>query len=181
MVNKNWNQPNGKTIPFEWYQISSKTQLYNNKIGGNNNMYFHGFRGNMELTDSLLKIVRKNNGGEHSIPLSQIVSVIVKKPGLTSNGLIHIQTVASQGTSNSKSKIEYGMDMNTIFFTKSSYQDALIFKDAIENAISKQTQNPTPPAQSDLTSQLKELKELVEQGLISEDDYEKKKQSLLGL
>ena len=42
MVNKNWNQPNGKTIPFEWYQISSKTQLYNNKIGGNNNMYFHG-------------------------------------------------------------------------------------------------------------------------------------------
>ncbi len=66
-------------------------------------MYFSGFRGSMELTDSLLKIDRKGEG-EHSIPLSQIVSVIVMKPGLTSNGLIHIQTVASQGTSASKNK-----------------------------------------------------------------------------
>ncbi|MCM1221219.1 MAG: SHOCT domain-containing protein [Lachnospiraceae bacterium] len=141
----------------------------------------------MELTNSLLKIDRKGNEGEHSIPLSQIVSVFIKKPGLTSNGLIHIQTVASLGTPAAKAKIEYGMDMNTIFFTKSSYQEALNFKDAIENAISSQTWNSTPTTQSapekqsDLTSQLKELKCLVEQGLISEDDYEKKKQSLLGL
>lgn len=143
-------------------------------------MYFSGFRGSMELTDSLLKIDRKGEG-EHSIPLSQIVSVIVMKPGLTSNGLIHIQTVASQGTSASKTKIEYGMDMNTVFFTKSSYQEALSFKDSIENAISKQNESPAPAEPTSLTSQLKELKELVEQGLISEDDYEKKKNSLLGL
>lgn len=78
-------------------------------------MYFSGYRGNMELTDALLKIDRKGEG-EHSIPLSQIVSVIVKKPGLTSNGLIHIQTVASQGTSATKTKIEYSMDMNTVFY-----------------------------------------------------------------
>lgn len=144
-------------------------------------MYFNGFRGSMELTDTLLKIDKKGHEGEHSIPLSKILSVIIKKPGLTSNGLIHIQTVASQGTSAAKSKIEYGMDMNTIFFTKSSYQDALTFKGAIENAISKQNQIPASEAQSGLTAQLKELKELVEQGLISEDDYEKKKQSILGL
>ena len=166
-------------------------------------MYFSGFRGNMELTDALLKIDRKGEG-EHSIPLSQIVSVIVKKPGLTSNGLIHIQTVASQGTSATKTKIEYmeneeiktvsiedfktnehiieySMDMNTVFFTKSSYQEALAFKDAIENAITKQNESPASVEPSNLTSQLKELKELLEQGFISKDDYEKKKNSILGL
>ena len=143
-------------------------------------MYFSGFRGNMELTDALLKIDRKGEG-EHSIPLSQIVSVIVKKPGLTSNGLIHIQTVASQGTSETKTKIEYSMDMNTVFFTKSSYQEALAFKDAIENAITKQNESPASVEPSNLTSQLKELKELLEQGIISKDDYEKKKNSILGL
>ena len=141
-------------------------------------MYFSGFRGNMELTDALLKIDRKGEG-EHSIPLSQIVSVIVKKPGLTSNGLIHIQTVASQGTSATKTKIEYSMDMNTVFFTKSSYQEALAFKDAIENAITKQNESPASVEPSNLTSQLKELKELLEQGFISKDDYEKKKLSLI--
>ncbi len=73
------------------------------------------------------------------------------------------------------------MDMNTVFFTKSSYQEALSFKDSIENAISKQNESPAPAEPTNLTSQLKELKELVEQGLISEDDYEKKKNSLLGL
>lgn len=134
----------------------------------------------MELTDALLKIDRKGEG-EHSIPLSQIVSVIVKKPGLTSNGLIHIQTVASQGTSATKTKIEYSMDMNTVFFTKSSYQEALAFKDAIENAITKQNESPASVEPSNLTSQLKELKELLEQGFISKDDYEKKKNSILGL
>ena len=143
-------------------------------------MYFSGFRGNMELTDALLKIDRKGEG-EHSIPLSQIVSVIVKKPGLTSNGLIHIQTVASQGTSATKTKIEYSMDMNTVFFTKSSYQEALAFKDAIENAITKQNESPASVEPSNLTSQLNELKELLEQGFISKDDYEKKKNSILGL
>lgn len=143
-------------------------------------MYFSGYRGNMELTDALLKIDRKGEG-EHSIPLSQIVSVIVKKPGLTSNGLIHIQTVASQGTSATKTKIEYSMDMNTVFFTKSSYQEALAFKDAIENAITKQNESPASVEPANLTSQLKELKELLEQGFISEDDYEKKKNSILGL
>ena len=143
-------------------------------------MYFSGFRGSMELTDSLLKIDRKGEG-EHSLPLSPIVSVIILKPGLTSNGLIHIQTVASQGTSATKTKIEYGMDLNTVFFTKSSYQEALTFKNAIENAISRQTEAPTSVESINLTSQLKELKDLVEQGLISEDDYEKKKKAILGL
>lgn len=143
-------------------------------------MYFRGFRGSMELTDSLLKIDKKGIEGEHSIPLSQIVSVIVKKPGLTSNGLIHIQTSATQGTS-SKAKIEYAMDMNTVCFTKSSYEEALSFKEAIENAISKLNESPASVEPTNLTSKLKELKELVELGLISEDDYEKKKNSLLGL
>lgn len=143
-------------------------------------MYFSGFRGSMELTDSLLKIDRKGIEGEHSIPLSQIVSVIVKKPGLTSNGLIHIQTSATQGTS-PKAKIEYAMDMNTVCFTKSSYEEALSFKEAIENAIAKLNESPVSVEPANLTSKLKELKELVELGLISEDDYEKKKNSILGL
>lgn len=143
-------------------------------------MQFNGFRGSMELTDSLLKISKKG-GGEHSLPLSKILSVIIKKPGLTSNGCIHIQTVASQGTSAAKSKLDYGMDINTVFFTKGSYQEALKFKDAIEDAIFKQNQDSEPVTQSDLVSQLQELKNLVEQGLITEEEYAQKKALILGI
>ena len=148
-------------------------------------MLFEGYRGSMELTDTYVNVWHKGDKEERCVLLSQIVSIIVKKPGFTSNGLIFLQTIGSKGTSATMTKFDYGMDKNTVFFTKSSYQEALDFKAYIENAISNLKTSPVVSeynnGTTDLTSQLKELRSLVEQGLITENDYEEKKRSLLNL
>lgn len=148
-------------------------------------MLFEGYRGSMELTDTCINIWHKGDKEVRSVLLPQIVSIIVMKPGFTSNGLIFLQTIGSKGTSATMTKFDYGMDKNTIFFTKSSYKEALDFKEAIEKAISNLgTSSVVPEAKDfplDLAAQLKELRSLVEQGLISESDYEEKKRSLLNL
>ena len=96
-------------------------------------MVFKGFMGEMELSQNAITITK--HGKSHAIPLSQIISVVLEKPGLTSNGILFIQIVGGFVPSVGTSKLRYAKDLNALAFQKSQYQDAIAFKAAIERSL----------------------------------------------
>ena len=100
-------------------------------------MIFTGIKNNqMELKNGLLYVARGKN--EITIPLSQIVSVRMIKPGLMSNGVLYVITPGSKNlTKTHVTAIEAMMDTGAIAFTKAQLPQAERFKKALEYAIAQ--------------------------------------------
>ena len=104
-------------------------------------MIFSGWRGEIEIINSSVVLRKKPDMSDYMIPFSQIVSTEIKKPGLMSNGCIFIRTIGSHGTSETMTKFDYAMDKNSLFFTKSMYEDALSFKKELDERLSTYLQS----------------------------------------
>ena len=90
----------------------------------------------MEFKNGLLYVSRGRN--EITIPLSQIVSVRMIKPGLMSNGVLYVITPGSQNlTKTHITAVEAMMDTGAIAFTKAQLPQAERFKKALEYAITQ--------------------------------------------
>lgn len=142
------------------------------------NMLFKGWRSEIEIINSSVVIRQKPDMADHTIPFSQIVSTIIKKPGLMSNGLIFIQTVGSKGTSATMSKLDYASDKNSVFFSREMYDEALAFKKHLDELLAAPA---TTASEATSYSQLTELKNLLDQGIITQEDFDLKKKQILGL
>lgn len=90
----------------------------------------------MEFKNGLLYVNRGKN--EITIPLSQIVSVRMIKPGLMSNGVLYVITPGSKNlTKTHVTAVEALMDTGAIAFTKSQLPQAERFKKALEHSITQ--------------------------------------------
>ena len=90
----------------------------------------------MEFKNGLLYVSRGRN--EITIPLSQIVSVRMIKPGLMSNGVLYVITPGSKNlTKTHITAVEAMMDTGAIAFTKAQLPQAERFKKALEYAITQ--------------------------------------------
>lgn len=100
-------------------------------------MILMGIKDNkMEFNNGLLYVTRGRD--EITIPLSQIVSVRMIKPGLMSNGVLYVITPGSKNlTKTYVTAIEALMDTGAIAFTKSQLPQAEQFKEALEYAIAQ--------------------------------------------
>ena len=100
-------------------------------------MIFIGIKNNqMVLKNGLLYVTRGRD--EITIPLGQIVSVRMIKPGLMSNGVLYVITPGSKNlTKTHVTAIEALMDTGAIAFTKSQLTQAERFKKALEHAIAQ--------------------------------------------
>ena len=100
-------------------------------------MIFIGIKNNqMELKNGLLYVTRGRD--EITIPLSQIVSVRMIKPGFMSNGVLYVITPGSKNlTKTHVTAVEALMDTGSIAFTKSQLPQAERFKKALEYAITQ--------------------------------------------
>ena len=100
-------------------------------------MILVGIKNNqMEFKNGLLYVTRARD--EITIPLSQIVSVRMIKPGMMSNGVLYVITPGSKNlTKTHITAVEAMMDTGAIAFTKAQLPQAERFKKALEYAIAQ--------------------------------------------
>ena len=100
-------------------------------------MILMGIKNNqMEFKSGLLYVSRGRD--EITIPLSQIVSVRMIKPGLMSNGVLYVITPGSKNlTKTHVTAVQALMDTGAIAFSKAQLPQAERFKKALEYAITQ--------------------------------------------
>lgn len=142
-----------------------------------------GTKSTITIIDNKILIKRKgfnnfvNQGlkGEKTIFIKNISSVQIKKNGLT-NGYIQFSLI---GGGESKGGIFAATkDENTVMFgRKGEYEKALEIKQYIE---SFQDEPESSNKQNDI-NQIRELKSLLDDGIITQEEFNMKKKNLLGI
>lgn len=121
--------------------------------------------------------------GEKRIPVASITAVQWKPAGAMVNGYIQF----SMGGGN-ESRAQFGSqttnavkDENSVVFTKKQMPDFAELRSALEEAIahSGRPSEPSAPAVPDHLAQLKQLGELRDSGVLSEEEFVAKKAEIL--
>ena len=121
-----------------------------------------------------MNMMNKGLSGSKTIKIKNIVSVQIKKPGLTSG---YIQFGMAGDSKSSQGVFAATQDENSVLFLKPDYEDMLELKEYIENY-----QEPTVVQQSSNTSvadELIKLSDLLTNGIISQDEFDTLKLKLL--
>lgn len=140
------------------------------------------------VEDDIIRISRKGfmsfglhgQKGEKSIPIRNITAIQLKKPGLTTG---YIQ-FSQHGMMESKGGVMDAVkDENTIIFSsKKDYAQALELKEYIESVQGQQNQTTvTIESKSSEADELIKFKQLLDAGVITEDEFKAKKNQILGL
>jgi hypothetical protein len=151
-------------------------------------MTIKGHNGQLELHDEKIVIKRKgllafsSQGlkGDKEIRIKSISAVQFKQAGMLVNGYIQF---AHSGSSESKGGLfDAVKDENTVVFTKKQMPEFRELKDRLDDLINRLADAATAPAAAfSAADEIKKLAELRDQGLITSDQFEVKKQQLLGL
>ena len=144
---------------------------------------FKGYNGTLILTNTGVIIKRGIKGfllgggmlrGDKTIPYSSIIAVQLKKAGLTAG---YIQLTLKGGSEAKAGLFQSVKDENTINFYNNKNKDFEEAKRLIEEKISA---GDVQSNKSDL-GELEKLAELKEKGIITEEEFNAKKKSILGL
>jgi hypothetical protein len=144
-----------------------------------------GMNGQLSLEGDFVVITRKGLLGTYSrlgdakIPVDKISYIQMKKPSLT-NGYVNF---VMPGSSEVKNIEEAGKDQNCVILNPGQYKKFLPLKDEIEskmNSASKAAPNVTVQAASGADEILK-LKQLLDAGILTQEEFDKKKAQLLGI
>lgn len=146
-------------------------------------MKFQGYDGEIELGSGTITIKKGKKDTGRTFPISNVVSVTLIKPKLTMAGCIHVQILGAKTyPAVGMTAVNYAMDVNAICFRKPQLEEALAFKDSLDKAIADwQTRESQGTNLSFNMETLRQLKSLLDDGVISQDDYDKKKAQLLGI
>lgn len=151
-------------------------------------MRFEGVNGQIELFKDKLIIKRAGffavltqgfTKGEKTIYLSQITGIQLKLGGNFLNGFI--QFTLPGGNENTGGLVAAGSDENSVQFHIQSNGSATKLKDKIEELIHKSRQSTNQIAQISNADEIKKFKHLLDDGIITKDEFDKKKKELLGL
>lgn len=156
----------GLNLEKEYY-VKSPTKTY---LTINDNSLSIRRKGALNLMTQGLK-------GEKTIPLKSITSVQIKKPGLT-NG--YIQFSLPGGNESKGGVFKATQDENTIMFSKKYYNDMLELKQSIESIVFDGGKATTAQATSSADEILK-FKKLLDESIITQEEFDAKKKELLGL
>ena len=143
-----------------------------------------GLNGQLELTDSVLRIKRKGvfalmtQGlkGDKEIRISQISSVQLKNANILVNGYIQFAFMGGQEAKGGL--FEGANDENTVVFRASEQAAFVAFKDELQRRIAAATSAPS--AISPL-EELEKLASLRDRGIVTEEEFLSKKKQLLGV
>lgn len=131
----------------------------------------------IEVTDFVVKIQNKIKRVDKVIPLANVISVQVKRKGLTP-GYIYFQTVGGLDT-NVKSVNEVLADENSwIIISKTDYEIALKIKERIELFAAHEISETLIASEAD---EIAKFKSLLDLGAITQEEYNVKKRQLLDL
>jgi hypothetical protein len=147
----------------------------------------NGTDGQLELYED--KIIIKRKGmlskmtqgffkGDKTIYLKQISGIQLKLSGNFVSG--YIQFTIPGGNENTKGIWSATKDENTVFFTKKNNELAQKIKAKIEELQSSMNSG-TVIQQTSTADEIKKFKELLDEGVITEEEFNQKKKQLLGL
>lgn len=148
-------------------------------------MFVKGVNGQIEFDGGSVTIVRKgamalmSQGlkGDKRIPVGAITSVQFKDANMLTNGYIQFATGAGESGGGI---LAAGSDENSVVFKASQKSEFTELRTAIEAAMTASRQvNSQPQAESPLDG-IKKLKELLDLGAISQDEFESEKTKLMG-
>lgn len=124
----------------------------------------------------LINLMTVGSKGEKSIPVKSITAIQIKEPRITT-GFIQF---AYSGASESKGGITDAIsDENTITFrSKKELQQAIELKALIESLQHEDNQPTASPSGAD---EILKYKQLLDDGIITEEEFEAKKKQLLGI
>lgn len=155
----------------QYYVKSQKTNLTIDEIGitisrkGMINTINHGLK------------------GEKTIPYSSITATQIKKPGFTTG---YLQLSIAGGKESTGGLQDALKDENTILFkTKKEHEVMIQLKEYIDAKILNRN-TPQPQVQNivqekSAAEQVKEMKELLDMGILTEEEFDQKKRELLNL
>ncbi|WP_315527213.1 DUF4429 domain-containing protein [Carnobacterium maltaromaticum] len=129
----------------------------------------------------MLNAINQGFKGEKTIPLKSITAVQLKKPGVTSG---YIQFSLLGGNENRGGVFAATSDENTVMFTKKNYSDMQELKAIIEKHIFSENEsnsNKNNYSEKSAVEQVKDMKELLDIGIITDEEFTKKRNELLGL
>ena len=114
--------------------------------------------------------------GAKTITLESITSIQYKSPGFTT-GYLQLVTIGHDVSGGVDSAMK---DENTITFLQKDEDIILQLKEYLESILVQRTNNTNYSSHSNL-DELKKLKELLDMGIISQEEFDMKKKELLNL
>ena len=153
-------------------------------------MEVKGHNGTVNFDGDFVTITRKGfvaratiGKGEKRIPLNSITAVQWKPAGTVMNGFISF-TLGGGNEARSgfgSQTIDASKDENSVIFVKKQMPDFDALRSQVEQAIVARHRPATPsPSTPDNLVQLKQLGELRDSGILSEDEFAAKKAEILG-
>ncbi|BBN97452.1 DUF4429 domain-containing protein [Sporolactobacillus terrae] len=118
--------------------------------------------------------------GDKKIPLKSLTAIQFKKAGMT-NGYIQF---AYSGSRESKGGLyDATKDENSVTFWPGNNSDMLELKEYLENKIVENLNKPAETIMNEKSDadELRKFKQLMDDGIISEEEFEAKKKQILGI
>lgn len=131
----------------------------------------------LEIRGGNLVFVHKKKN--ESVPIQNIASLILKKPSFGTNGTITVQLQKGNDAFVGVGNIGIGLGSELVaIFKKEQWELAQLYEKYINNysARTVQTQNSVPTV-----NDLRALKQLVDEGVLTEEEFTAKKRQLLGI
>lgn len=157
-------------------------------VGRARAMHANGRNGQLELTERTLKISRRGvvaflgHGlkGEKEILIEHVTSVQFKEAGAVVNGFI--QFAFTGGREATRGLFEAALDENTVTFTSDQEPEFRKLKRALDDRRAALRALPQPASQvRGAFDDLEHLARLRDRGVVTEAEFQAKKQQILGL
>lgn len=134
------------------------------------------------IENGFIKISRRglqnrinNGGGDKNILISSLSGVQIKKPGFTTG---YIQFIFS-GSKDSTGSFSAVKDENTVIFNKPEYDQALELRDYVEEFMNQPSTSQTAATSISIADELLKLKQLLDAGVLSQEEFDTQKTKLL--
>ncbi|MCM3454386.1 SHOCT domain-containing protein [Heyndrickxia oleronia] len=139
------------------------------------------------LDGNFLRIKRKgflnfaNHGmdGEKTIDIYNMSGVQMKEAGAVTSG--YLQFIFMGSKENKGGLFAATKDENTIMFIKKEQDMANEIKAYIENILANKNSSTGPQVQTGSADEIRKFKELLDEGIITEEEFAAKKKELLGI
>ena len=149
-------------------------------------MELYGVNGQIELYED--KVIIKRKGalskmtqgffkGDKTIYLSQISGIQLKPGSMMTNG--YIQFTLSGGNESTKGIMNATKDENTVMFKKKDNELVNKIKDEIER-LKSSAHSSGVVIQASSADEIRKYKQLLDDGIISENEFNTKKKELIG-
>lgn len=140
----------------------------------------------VKIEGNFIRLKRKgalnflNHGldGEKTIDINNMTGIQIKKANFFTNGYIQFIFMGSQESK--RGVMAAATDENTVMFTKREQKMAEEIKVYIESILVNKSKSQVAASVSGADEILK-YKELLDQGIITEEDFQAKKKQLLGI